>query len=106
MKGIDLNFRGLKFSINCDDSERVLNLANYLNELGDKIAENYKSGITDLRILFLVSMTIADELEKLRASISQADDCSLDKDHVMASFDKVSQYVNNLTEIVESALKG
>ncbi len=106
MKGIDINFRGLKFSISCDDSERVLHLSNYLNELADGIADNYKSGITDVRILFLVAITIADELEKVRSSVNQSTESSLDKEQVIASFDKVSQYVNNLTEIVESSLKG
>lgn len=105
MKGIDINFRGLKFTISCDDSERVLHLSNYLNELAEKIANGYKSGITDVRVLFLVAVTIADELEKLRSSVNQSTESSLDKDQVIASFDKVSQYVNNLTEIVESSLK-
>ena len=38
--------------------------------------------------------------------MNQSTESSLDKEQVIASFDKVSQYVNNLTEIVESSLKG
>lgn len=106
MSVIEVNFRGSKFSLSCDNVEKTQTIAKELNDKAAEIAAVYKGGITDLRALFLTAMIMQDEITTLRkqleSSLEHGQSSSVDKQNMAISLDKVSQYINGLTELVES----
>jgi|GEM_PF-5657690 len=106
MSVIEVNFRGSKFSLHCNDAQKAQAIAQALETRAAEITNAYKGGITDLRALFLTAMIMQDEIvtlqQKLEATQHTSQTQSSDKQSMATSFDKVSQYITSLTELVES----
>ena len=83
-KNIDLKFKNNIISVKCDDSEKLLGLADKVNEKFDSIVSNYNNSLDDVKALFLLAIIQQEEitaLEKYKkenndnVSLKEAKDC-------------------------------